>query len=135
MITPEQLATSNTEHGHQSALFQWAALNIKQYPQLRWLFAIPNGFFASSGQKSKMKAEGLRDGVPDVWLPVPMISKLYYGLIIEMKREIYKTRLNGGCTDDQLKWLAYLNESGYKAVVAYGWEHARDEILGYLNEK
>ena len=133
MLTPNQIA-GNSEHSQQTALFAWAALESKNCPQLKWLFAIPNGFFASSGQKSKMKAEGLRGGVPDVWLPVPIISKLYYGLIIEMKREVYKTRLNGGCTDDQLKWLAYLNESGYKAVVAYGWEEARDEILRYLDE-
>ena len=41
-ITPEQLAASGSEDGHQSALFCWAALNTEQYPQLKNLFAIPN---------------------------------------------------------------------------------------------
>ena len=34
MITPEQLAKSGTEHGHQAALFCWIALNIDRYPEL-----------------------------------------------------------------------------------------------------
>jgi hypothetical protein len=138
-LTPNQLAR-DSEHSQQVALFAWAALETKNYPQLKWLYAVPNGFFASSGQKSKMKAEGLRDGVPDLFLPVPInlyvqdnSMSMWAGLYIEMKREIYRTRKDGGCSEDQLKWLAYLNEVGYKAVVCYGWEEARDTILEYLN--
>lgn len=147
MITPDQLAANGSEHSIQVALFQWAALESKNYPQLKWLYAVPNGFFASSGQKGKMKAEGLRDGVPDLFLPLPTTNqklypnehgdgynyKIYHGLYIEMKREIYRNRANGGCSEDQLKWLAYLNEAGYKAVVCYSLEEARDTILRYLN--
>lgn len=73
-ITPEQLAKSGSEHGEQSALFAWAADNVEQYPQLKWLFAVPNGFYGDSGQKGKMKAEGLRKGVPDVVLPVSIFK-------------------------------------------------------------
>lgn len=143
-ITPEQLAKSGTEHGHQAALFQWAALNIKEYPQLKWLYAVPNGFYAAdsakgygSGQKGKMKAEGLRDGVPDVCLPVPVKWPndhllRYCGLYIEMKREKYRTAKDGGCSEEQLKWLAYLPAAGYKAVVCYNWEEAVTVIKEYL---
>lgn len=137
MLTPNQLAR-DSEHSQQLALFCWSALETKNYPQLKWLYAVPNGFFASSGQKGKMKAEGLRDGVPDIVLPVPRPQFLdaygpKHGLYIEMKREIYRNRKDGGCSEDQLKWLAYLNEVGYKAVVCYSWEEARDVILEYLN--
>ena len=59
MITPEQLAACGSESGHQKALFRWAAMNIATYPQLKWLYAVPNGFFSTPGQKAKMKAEGL----------------------------------------------------------------------------
>ena len=132
------MSAPGSEHAIQTALFAWAALETKNYPQLKWLYAVPNGFFASSGQKSKMKAEGLRDGVPDLMLPVPKkavfnIATTYHGLYIEMKRDKYRNRENGGCSEDQLKWLAYLNEAGYKAVVCYSWEEARDIILEYLN--
>ena len=91
MITPEQLAACGSESGHQKALFCWAALNIATYPQLKWLYAVPNGFFSTPGQKAKMKAEGLRDGVPDVVLARPIKWPddhliRYCGLYIEMKR-------------------------------------------------
>ncbi len=138
MLSPEDLA-GDSEHSQQKALFCWAALNKHQYQQLEWLYAVPNGFFASSGQKGKMKAEGLRDGVPDLFLPVIKHSfKLgpdiqFCGLYIEMKREIYRNRKDGGCSEDQLKWLAYLNEAGYKAVVCYGWEEAKKAIEEYLS--
>ncbi len=139
-ITPEQLAKSGTEHGEQAALFQWAALNIKEYPQLKWLYAVPNGFFSTAGQKAKMIAEGLRDGVPDValpvikWIVVENVVKIEWpGLYIEMKIEKRRNQKDGGCSEDQLEWLDYLNSVGYKAVVCYGWEEARDRILEYLN--
>lgn len=140
MISPEQLAANGSEHSEQVALMQWCALHKKRYPQLEWLYAVPNGFFASSGQKGKMKAEGLRDGVPDLFLPYPGLIKVYavitgnyHGLYIEMKREIYRNRSNGGCSEDQIKWIDYLNSVGYKAVVCYGWEEARDTLVEYLN--
>ena len=146
-ITPEQLAACGSESGHQKALFCWAALNQHLYPQLKWLYAVPNGFYAAdnfkgygSGQKAKMKAEGLRDGVPDVVLPWPQrweyISKYgtvnYCALYIEMKREKYRNAKNGGCSDEQLEWLDYLNGAGYKAVVCYSWIEARNIIIEYL---
>ena len=133
MISPEQLAASGTEHGEQTALFAWSALNIKQYPQLKWLYAVPNGFFSTPGQKAKMKAEGLRDGVPDICLPYPRYGTMELGLFIELKIEKRRNQKNGGCSEDQLEWLAYLNEAGYKAVVCYGWQEAVTTIKEYLS--
>ena len=141
MITPEQLAACGSESGHQKALFCWAALNIATYPQLKWLYAVPNGFFSTPGQKAKMKAEGLRDGVPDICLPVicyhdnrPNVwSEIAFcGLYIELKIEKRRNQKNGGCSEEQLEWLAYLNEAGYKAVVCYSWIEAVEVIKEYL---
>lgn len=128
-ITPEQLAKSGSEHSHQVALFQWAALNIKDYPQLKWLFAVPNGFYSSPGQKAKMKAEGLKDGVPDVWLPIPVQTSWghsFAGLAIELKVGKNKT------SKDQDEWIEHLDKMGYAVFVCYGWENARDCIIKYL---
>lgn len=130
MITPDQLAKSGTEHGAQAALFCWSHNNIQQYPQLKWLFAVPNGFFGSAGQKGKMKAEGLKNGVPDIWLPV---AKYMYrefthcGLVIELK--VGKGKLS----IEQSEWLSHLNSQGYCTHVCYGWENARDRIVEYLS--
>lgn len=137
MITPEQLSKSGSEHGEQSALFQWAVLNRQRYPQLRWLFAVPNGFYGTAAQKGKMKAEGLKIGCPDVWLPVPICDELgeYLdcGLVIEMKLEKYRNHKDGGCSQEQIEWLDYLSGAGYKAVVCYGWQEAVKVIEEYLN--
>jgi hypothetical protein len=128
VITPEQLAASGSEHGHQAAIFCWAQQSGIE--ELKWLFAVPNGFYGTAAQKSKMKAEGLRPGVPDIWLPVPIndagVWLGYHGLVIELK--VGKNK----ATDEQKKWLDYLSNSGYRCALCYGWESARDVILEYL---
>jgi hypothetical protein len=131
VITHEQLAASGTEHGHQAAIFCWAQQSGIE--ELKWLFAVPNGFFGTAAQKSKMKAEGLKSGVPDIWLPVPMrfmddngVRNNYCGLVIELKVGKNKP------STEQQEWIDYLNDNGYRAIVCYGWESARDTILMYL---
>lgn len=124
MISPEQLAASGTEHGAQAAIFCWANQNLDKYPQLKYLFAVPNGFYGSAAQKGKMKAEGLKLGVPDIWLPY--YKRTYSGLIIELKVK------KNVPTQDQLDWLAFLKQQGYQCWVCYGWQEARDKIVEYL---
>lgn len=135
MIKPEQLAASGSEHSQQCALFCWAANNQAKYPQLKWMHSSGNGIFTTSGHKAKEKAAGLKNGVPDICLPMPMQLRqdyCYYGLYIELKIPKRRTEKNGGCSDEQLEWLAFLNSQGHKAVVCYGWEEARDVIIKYL---
>ena len=124
-VTPEQLAASGSEDGHQAALFCWAAANTAQYPQLKWLFAIPNGGSRHIAEATKMVATGLRKGVPDVFLPWPNYG--YAGLFIEMKIK------EGKISKDQNEWINYLSNSGYKAIVCWSWEEAKKELLDYLN--
>lgn len=140
VITPDQLA-GRTEHSQQVALFAQAALHIYKYPQLKWLFAIPNA------NSHKMVSEGVRAGVPDICLPYPKWTyrlpsvdnptgkyMMYLaGLYIELKIESRRTEKNGGCSQDQLEYLDYLNDAGYKAVVCYGWQDAWRVIEEYLN--
>lgn len=134
MITPEQLAASNSESGSQKALFCWAASS--GIAELKWLFAVPNGFYGSASQKGKMKAEGLRNGVWDICLPVwsNVGNKGKFGLFIEMKTEQYRNRKNGGLSDEQLEFQQFVTGQGYKCVVCYSWLEARDTILQYLGK-
>lgn len=132
MIKPEQLA-GDSEHSQQLALFCWAGLETKNYPQLKWLHAIPNA------NSHRQVSEGVRGGVPDICLPCcswigvsPVASPVHYGLYIELKIEKRRNQKNGGCSDDQIEWLEYLNEAGYKAVVCYGWKEAKLAIEEYL---
>lgn len=114
-----------TEHDEQVALFQWAGKNLILLPELRLLHAIPNaGAGAQAGQAGKMKAEGVKPGVPDICLPVPRNGR--HGLYIELKR------IGGAPTVAQLQWLDDLHVNGYVAVWCQGFTAARNEILLYL---
>lgn len=137
MITPEQIATSGSEDAEQAAFFQWCALNIKQYPQLKWCHAIPNGGSRHIKEAMKLVATGVKSGVWDVFLPYPykypysMVS-CYHGLYIEMKRNSRQKEKNGGLSDEQLAFGEYARSVGYKCVVCYGWQEAVKAIMEYL---
>lgn len=135
MITPEMLAASGSESGSQKALFCWAASS--GIPELKWLFAIPNGFYATPAQKAKMKAEGLRSGVGDICLPVGGkcdAMSWYRGLFIEMKIEAKRRSKNGGLSDEQKEFGEFVIGQGYQFVICYSWLEARDAILKYLGK-
>lgn len=90
------------------------------------LFAIPNaGAGASRGQAGKMKAEGTRAGIPDLFLAVPRLD--HAGLFIEMKR-----RDGGRVSLEQSLAMKALSGRGYKCVVAKGADEAARHIREYL---
>lgn len=116
-----------TEHEEQVALIDWAAHSAWRYPGLLWLHAIPNaGAGAQRGQAGKMKAEGVKKGVPDLCLPVPVGR--FHGAYVEMKR------VRGSSTsDEQREWRAHLERAGYAYCLARGFEAARDFLIRYLS--
>lgn len=140
MITPEQLAASGTEDGNQMALFAWAALNTEIYPQLKNLFAIPNGGNRHIVEAIKFVGTGTRSGVPDTFLAWPCVEHngeydnqfRYHGLFIEMKHEKYRNRKNGGRSEEQIEWSDRLTQAGYLVAVCYNWQEARDTLINYL---
>lgn len=133
VITPEDLAKSGSEDGHQMALFCWAASMCGQYPALRWLHAIPNGGSRHIVEAGKMVAAGLRSGVWDVFLPFP--TNQYAGLYVEMKEPKRRNQKNGGLSEEQLEFGSYAEDKGYFCTVCYTWEEARDVIIKYLELK
>ncbi len=129
-VTPEQLAKSATEHGKQSALFCWAAEYVQTYPRIRFMFAIPNGGLRDQITASRLRAEGVKRGVPDIFLPIPVFGfgGTYAGLFIEMKR-----RVAGQTSSDQDNYHEYLRKAGFRVEICTNWESARDVILSYIN--
>lgn len=137
-ITPEDLAASGSEDGHQAALFCWAADNVGKYPQLKWLHSIPNGGERNVIVATKMIGTGTRSGVWDVFLPLPIHTEWavqYAGLYIEMKREKYRTVKDGGLRKEQIEFGNYAREIGYFTAICYSWEEARDVLIKYLEVK
>lgn len=114
------------EHDEQVALMQYANLQASRDERWALLFAIPNaGAGAQKGQAGKLKAEGVKPGVPDLMLPVAMAP--YHGAFIEMKR-----RRGGVLSEDQARWRDALYKQRYRVYVARGWEVAAAYIADYL---
>ncbi|MHB8388268.1 MAG: VRR-NUC domain-containing protein [Acidobacteriaceae bacterium] len=114
-----------SEHAEQVALFQWAALASKRFPELKLLHAIPNGGARHIAVARKLKVEGVKAGVPDIFLPAARGG--YHGLYIELKRS-----KGPKPTKEQEAWLRALTKAGYLALWARGWEMARMMIESYL---
>lgn len=113
-----------SEHDEQTLLIKWFDI---QYKNKFVLFSIPNGGQRNLLVAKKMKAEGVRAGVPDLFLAVP--NKDYAGLFIEMKKE------KGGVVSEYQKiMLSRLEQAGYKCSVCKGFEKAKKEIEEYLNK-
>lgn len=134
--SPEKYAMSGTEDAEQIALFMWAALkeNQEKYPDLKYMFAIPNGMYTPNKSVSaRMRAMGMKRGVPDIMLPVRRDA--WPGLFIELKRQHTDKQKAGKVTDNQDDYIAFLRSQGYGTVVCYGYEHAKTVIIEYLSYK
>lgn len=116
-----------SEHEEQVTLFAWAKAMEPRLPALELLFAVPNGGARHIATAIKMRQEGLRAGVPDVWLPIPRAE--WHGLIIEMK--VGRNRP----TQEQWWWLENLMKHGYCTDVCYGWLAAARRIVTYLGHE
>lgn len=114
------------ETEEQQALFTWAALQTRVYPELELMFAIPNGGLRHKKTAHTLKAEGVKAGVPDIFLPAPHAG--YNGMFIEMKRQS-----GGKLSDAQKILIKRLEMQGYFCVVAKGWEEAAQELRKYLS--
>ena len=89
------------------------------------LYAVPNGGNRNIVTARKLKAEGVKPGVPDVCLPVPRGD--YHGLYVEMKRQ-----KGGVVSPEQKAWLQALKGQGYRAEVCKGAAEAWDVIREYI---
>ena len=115
-----------TEHQEQSLLIAWARMTEHHWPELALLHAIPVGGKRHPAVAKKLKAEGVKKGVPDLCLPVARHG--YHGLYIELKvKGRYPTK-------EQKWWLEQLTAQGYQAVVCHGFAQAVDVITEYLSE-
>lgn len=109
-----------SEHSEQCAFVEWLEWNRVKF------YAVPNGGKRNAREAKSLKDEGVRKGVPDVCIPVPVGGK--HGLYIEMKYGKNKP------TEEQKEWLAYLSGVGYSCAVCYSASAAIKVTREYLNE-
>ena len=122
-VTRRRKATLPLEHQEQVTLLEWFDL---QYPALRKrMAAVPNAGKMNATIGKRMNREGRRKGYPDLQLLVPHNG--YHGLIIEMKRQD-----GGEVSPEQMDWLEWLAQMGYKVAVCAGFDAAKQVVSDYL---
>ena len=98
-----------------------------KYPKLAdCLIAIPNGGLRHVRVAAKLKAEGVRAGVSDLFLTVPRGDK--HGLWLEMKTK------GGRLTDHQKDWFEIQERQGYATAVAFTADEGIEKIERYLSQ-
>jgi hypothetical protein len=123
---PERIRAKSRdlEGAEQRALFKWAKYAQNRFPELQYLFHVPNGGARNAITGARLKAQGVKAGVPDIYLDVA--RGCYHGLRIELKAG------KGKASEDQHNWILNLQAQGYYAQVCVGWEEARELIVKYL---
>ena len=114
MTAPRLPAPS--EHEEQVAFIRWWDL---AHPGTL-CHSIPNGGRRSMGVARKLKAEGVRPGIPDLMVPE-------YRLYIEFKRQ-----RGGSLSAAQKTMIAHLESIGYVVIVAKGAMDAIEQVTQYI---
>ena len=112
---------ARSEAEEQATLFEWASY----HPELKYMYAIPNGGSRNPREAKNLKRQGVKRGVPDLCLPLP--RGVYHGLYIEMKVGRNKT------SEFQDDFIQHLRSVGYYVDVCYGFEEARRLITAYMH--
>lgn len=108
-----------SESDEQRGFLKWFEM---QFRGVR-IFHIPNGGRRSIKTAKAMKADGVKPGVPDLFVP-------RWCLWIEMKR------VKGGqVSPEQRDWIAYLEDNGHKVIVGRGAADASRQVLEWIKER
>lgn len=113
------------ESAEQKKIVQWWHFACRRYrlPEAL-LFAIPNGGQRSAITGARLKAEGVRAGIPDMFLAHP--SGVFHGLFLELKVK------GGRLSDSQKANIEELRKQGFAVFVPFGFEEAKTAIEKYL---
>lgn len=114
-----------SEHQIQCGVCAWWSRSHNFYglPEFA-LYAVPNGSRRDAITGARLKAEGVRRGIPDLSLDVA--RNQFHGLRIELKRHGNTT------TPEQREVLSYLAREGYATAVCYSSQDAQEKIIQYL---
>jgi hypothetical protein len=111
-------------------LFGWFNQSVFVLEEFKLPFAIPNQSYgrtkADMLRGRKLKAEGRKAGIPDIFVPVP--NEEYNGLFIEMKTKYNKP------SSDQIYWLNEVFRQSFDTIVAYSAIDAYNHVCEYFSK-
>lgn len=113
------------EGREQQMLVRWMELQHRAAYAVTW--HTPNGGARDKATAGKLKAQGVKAGVPDLQLAVARGG--FFGLFIEFKATPPN---DAAVSETQKAMLSRLQEQGYQAVVCRGINEAMAEINAYL---
>ncbi|CAI8806629.1 VRR-NUC domain-containing protein [Pseudomonas sp. IT-P74] len=122
---PVRAKSVDREGQEQAALMRELEL---RYPAVfELIYHVPNGGHRVKAVASKLKAQGVKAGIPD--LVLTMARGGFFGLYIEFKATPPN---DAAISPSQHERIRKLNEQGYLAVVCRGHFDAMEQIRAYL---
>ena len=115
-----------SEHELQVKVIQECDKRAKHNPAWSMVFAIPNGGHRHKAVAAKLKAEGVRAGTPDLFVPVARHG--YYGLFIELK--VGDNKL----TTAQRERMTALQDAGYYCRVIHDDPQSVIDLIAWYLE-
>ena len=123
------VAVALLEADLQAAIMRWAETMEPRYPELKWLFHVPNGGRRNGREAVSLKAQGVKSGVLDLCLPVARGG--YHGFWLELK----KPNSNERPSDSQAEFMNFVAGQGYYAAWTNDFEKAKGLIVNYLDSE
>lgn len=120
-----------TENQEQRALVKWLSL----HPILKDFYCKNNNEGKrTEAQTWNLKLQGLRPGVPDLFIYYPN-AKGQHGLWLEMKRNMNypPSARKGDSWLAQEEFIERVKTVGFAATFCYGWEDGKRVIESYLS--
>ncbi len=108
----------------QAALLKEIQLRYPEVYEL--IYHVPNGGHRVKAVAAKLKAQGVKAGIPD--LVLPMARGGYFGLYIEFKATVDPAPVS----PSQQACIRRLNGQGYLAIVCQGHFDAMEQLRAYL---
>lgn len=109
----------------QTALITELRIRMPEVADL--IYHVPNGGHRVKAVAAKLKAQGVKAGIPD--LVLPMARGGYFGLYIEFKATPPN---DAAISESQHERIRKLNAQGYLAVVCRGHFDTMEQIRAYL---
>ena len=110
-----------SEHLTQKAFFDW--IKVAKIEGVELCHAVPNGGARHPAVAAKLKAEGVKAGVPDVLWPVARGG--FIGLAIEFKHG------DGSPSKEQRDRIKNMQLEGWCVVICWDWQAAARTVQGY----
>lgn len=140
IIDYREIAKIQSEEAQQTAFFMWLELCLihgvkfadslgKEHAfsdpisDFKLIHHIPNGGERNKVVALKLKNQGVKKGIPDIFFPCA--RKGFYGLYIEMKKE------GGVLSKEQKNIIHQLQMNGYCVRICYTFNEARIALLEY----